>query len=118
MPWWSWLVIWAVLVLALLGMFGLFGYRLFVKAMATMGALGDLAEKTDVLSSRAGEGAGEAAFRPAVLGPAREYAQRWDERRARNATIRHTRREARVRRGKLLVSADPSRFSHLLRKRH
>lgn len=118
MPWWSWLIIWVVLVLALLGMLALFGYRLFMKAMATMGALGELAEKTEVLSSRFDDETGEPAFHPAVLGPAREYAQRWEERRARNATIRHTRREARVRRGKLLVSADPSRFSHLLRKRH
>jgi flagellar biosynthesis/type III secretory pathway M-ring protein FliF/YscJ len=118
MPWWSWLVIGVVLVLALLGMIAWLGYRLFVKAMTTLAALGDLAEKTELLSSRFDDEPHEAAFHPAALGPAREYAQRWEERRARNATIRHTRREARVRRGKLLVSADPSRFSHLLRKRH
>lgn len=118
MPWWSWLVIWVVLVLALLGMLALLGYRLFVKAMGTMRALGELAEKTEVLSTRFDDDAGEPVFRPAALGPAREYAQRWEDRRARSATIRHTRREERVRRGKLLVSADPSRFSHLLRKRH
>lgn len=117
MPWWSWLVIWVVLVLALLGMFMYLGYRLFVKGMTTLRALGDLTEKTELLSRRFDDEP-DPPFHPAVLGPTREYAQGWEERRATNATIRHTRREARVRRGKLLVSADPRRFSHLLRKRH
>jgi flagellar biosynthesis/type III secretory pathway M-ring protein FliF/YscJ len=118
MPWWSWLVIWVLLVLALLGMVAWLGYRLFVKAMATLHALGELAEKTELLSELSEDRQEEPAFRPAALGPVREYAQNWQARRARNATIRHTHREARIRRGKLLVSADPSRFSHLLRKRH
>ncbi|NNC10451.1 hypothetical protein HII28_00930 [Planctomonas sp. JC2975] len=117
MPWWSWVVIWVVLVLALLGMVGYLGYRLFVKAMTTLRALGELTEKSDLLSARFDETA-EPAFHPAVLGPVREYAGLWEARRARIATIRHTRREVRIRRGKLLVSADPSRFSHLLRKRN
>lgn len=117
MPWWSWLVIWVVLVVALLGMLVFFGYRLFVKAMTTLSALGDLTEKADVLSRRLDTEPDE-PFHAAALRPAREYAEAWAERRARNATIRHTRREARIRRGKLLVSADPRRFSHLLRKRH
>ena len=117
MPWWSWLVIWVVLVLALLGTLVLIGYRLFVKAMATLSALGELTDKTELLSQRV-DGEADPPFHPAAFGPAREYAEAWEERRALNATIRHTRREARVRRGKLLVSADPRRFSHLLRKRH
>jgi hypothetical protein len=116
MPWWSWLVIWVVLVLALLGMFAWLGYRLFVKAMTALGALGELAEKTEALSARFDDEPVEPPFHSAVFGPAREYAQSWQARRARNATIRHTRREARIRRGKLLVSADPSRFSDLFRR--
>jgi hypothetical protein len=116
MPWWSWLVIWIVLALALLGMVAWLGYRLFVKAMAALSALGELAEKSEALSARFDDPSSEPSFHPAVLGPAREYAQSWQARRARNATIRHTRREARIRRGKLLVSADPSRFSDLFRR--
>lgn len=117
MPWWSWLVIWVVLVLALLAMLVLLGYRLFRKAMTALAALGELSAKTDVLSAQFDEES-EPPFHPAVLGQAREYAQSWAERRAANATIRHTRREARIRRGRLLVTTDPRRFSHLLRKRH
>ena len=118
MPWWSWLVIWVVLVLALLAMVAWLGYRLFVKAMAALAALGDLADKTDALSARSDDEPAEPPFHPAAFRPAREFAEEWQARRVRRATIRHTRREARIRRGKLLVSADPSRFSHLLRKRH
>lgn len=117
MPWWSWLLIWLGLSLALLAMLAFFGYRLFVKAMTTLQALGDLTDKTELLSSQFNDDS-EPVFHPAVFGPVREYAQNWEQRRARNATIRHTRREARIRRGRLLVSADPRRFSHLLRKRH
>ena len=117
MPWWSWMVIWAVLVLGLLAMLVALGYRLFRKGMSTMHALGELMEKTERLSDLT-DAEPEPPFHPAALGPAREYAAVREERRARNATIRHTRREARIRRGKLLVRADPSRFSHLLRKRH
>lgn len=116
MPWWSWLIIWAVLVLALVGTLAWLGYRLFVKAMRALHALGELAAKTEALSGRFDEDDLDPRFRPAVLGPAREYAAAWEARRAHNATIRHTRREARIRRGKLLVSADPSRFSHLFRR--
>lgn len=118
MPWWSWVIIWVVLVLALLGMLAWLGYRLFVKLMAAFNALGELTDKADALSRRFGDDETEPPLHPAVLGPVREYAQSWEERRARNATIRHTRREARIRRGKLLVSADPSRYSYLLRKRN
>jgi hypothetical protein len=103
-------------VLALLGMVAWLGYRLFVKAMATLHALGELAEKTELLSDLSGDEQAEKPFHPAVLGPVREYAQNWQARRARNATIRHTRREARIQRGKLLVSADPRRFSDLFRR--
>lgn len=116
MPWWSWLVIWVVLVLGMLGMLGWLGYRLFVKLMRALHALGELTDKADTLSSRFDADDGEAPFHPAALGPAREYAEAWQARRARIATIRHTRREARIQRGKLLVSADPSRFSHLFRR--
>jgi hypothetical protein len=117
MPWWSWLVIWVVLVLALLGMLVWLGYRLFVKLMAALRALGELTDKAGMLSARFDGETADPPFHPAALGPVREYAEEWQARRARSATIRHTRRQARIRRGKLLVSADPSRFSHLLRKR-
>ncbi len=116
MPWWSWVVIWVVLVLGLLAMVASLGYRLVLKAMGALRALGELTEKAEVLSSRAEEGRPDPPFHPAVLGSAREYAQDWEARRARNATIRHTQREARIRRGKLLVSADVSRFSNLFRR--
>ncbi|TFD73030.1 hypothetical protein [Cryobacterium fucosi] len=45
MPWWSWILLWAGLVLALLGMLAWFGYALFRKAVRTMEALEGLADQ-------------------------------------------------------------------------
>lgn len=42
MPWWSWLIIWTLLVLALLGMLAGAGVTLFRKLMKTARALHDL----------------------------------------------------------------------------
>lgn len=66
MPWWSWLLIWTGLVLALLGMLVWFGFRLFRQAMATGAALSDLSDRI----SAVGQGSGApqpARFRSAVF---------------------------------------------------
>jgi hypothetical protein len=51
MPWWSWLVIWVCLTLALIAMLIVSAWRLFRKAMAVFTELGVLAEKTELLES-------------------------------------------------------------------
>jgi hypothetical protein len=51
MPWWSWLIIWTCLVLALLAMLVVSAWRLFRKAVSVFDALGALAEKSELLDA-------------------------------------------------------------------
>lgn len=112
MPWWSWLVIWGVLVLSLLGMLALFAVWLFRKLMAAGAEVSDLAEKAEILSRRAEE-LRDPPFHASVFDDASELRGERELARAERATARQARSDARVRRGKLLTSADPSQFSHL-----
>ena len=115
MPWWSWLVIWTVLVLGLLGMLGFFGWWLFRKVVAAGREAAELLAKTEVLSQRA-EQLREEPLRPAVFADAAELRDARAQRLTDRAFARQARRDARVRRGKLLVTADPNRFAHLIRR--
>lgn len=108
MPWWSWLLIWIVLVLGLLGMLGFFAWWLFRKLMAAASEASALFEKTEVLSRRAEELTEE--FHPAVFADAGQLAAERTQARAERARARQARRDTRVRRGKLLVRADPHRI--------
>lgn len=99
------MLIWTVLVLALLGMLALVGWRLFKKAMTAFTALGELAAKLELLDAASGEVAPD-GFTPWIL-------RDRDEIRAAHRTLadlradkRHARQEARLARGKLLVTAD------------
>jgi hypothetical protein len=112
MPWWSWLVIWGVLVVGLLGMLALFAVWLFRKLMAAAAEVSDLAQKAEILSRRAEE-LRDPAFHAAVFDDASALRDERELARAERANARQARRDARVRRGKLLISADPSQFSHL-----
>lgn len=118
MPWWSWLLIWTVLVLGLLGMLVFFAWWLFRKVVAAGREAAALMEKADVLSQRAEELAD--TFEPAVLADAEELRAERHDRLAERAIARQARRDARVRRGRLLVDVDPKtvpdRFAHLLRR--
>jgi hypothetical protein len=108
MPWWSWILIWGGLVLALLAMLALLSWWLFRKAVGVMEELGQLAEKTEVLSRMSDELADADApdFVPAVV---RERSQVSLEHYARvqeRAVRRQMRRELRIARGKMLTRAD------------
>jgi hypothetical protein len=119
MPWWSWLLIWTVLVLGLLGMLVFFGWWLFRKVVAAGREASALMEKAEVLSRRAEE-LQEARFEPAVLADGEELRAERAQRIVERAFARQARRDARVRRGRLLVDVDPKtvpdRFAHLLRR--
>lgn len=115
MPWWSWLLIWIVLVLGLLGMLAFFAWWLFRKLMAAAREASALLEKAEVLQGRA-EALKEEAFHPAVFADAADLAAQRMQAKAEKAYAKQARRDARVRRGKLLVKADPSRFAHVTRR--
>lgn len=51
MPWWSWVLIWSALAIALLTMLVLFGVALFRKLMTLADALGDLGEQVSAASA-------------------------------------------------------------------
>jgi flagellar biosynthesis/type III secretory pathway M-ring protein FliF/YscJ len=118
MPWWSWLLIWTVLVLGLLGMLAFFAWWLFRKVVAAGREAAALMEKAEVLSRRADEL--HERFEPAVLADAEELRAERDDQLTGRAIARQARRDARVRRGRLLVDVDPAtvhaRFAHLLRR--
>jgi hypothetical protein len=106
MPWWSWVLIWGVLVLALLGMLAYFGWWLFRKGMTTMAALSTLAAQLEKLDAASAKLAPEKPFVPAVL---RDFAEVDNAHRVLaelRADRKERRREARRARGRLLVTAD------------
>jgi hypothetical protein len=115
MPWWSWLVIWGVLVVALLALLAWQAIRLFGKFMGAMRALGELAEKASVLERQA-DAIGERRFQAAAFQSAARlsYERRQDA--ARRADRRQAHREARVQRGRLITKADPRQYSHLSKR--
>ncbi len=57
MPWWSWIVIWACLVLALIAMLVFSGWGLFRKAVAVFDELGALGAKLELLDAAITDGA-------------------------------------------------------------
>jgi hypothetical protein len=105
MPWWFWVLVWAVLVLALLGMLAAIGWRLFKKTMTALEALGELTAKLEILDA-ARKTLAEERFRPAVSRPISEIQAEYRENAEGRDDRRRFRKDRRRTRGKLLVSAD------------
>ena len=108
MPWWSWILIWGGLVLALLAMLALLSWWLFRKAVGVMEELGRLAEKTEALGRMSDQLAdtADADVVPAVLRDRVEVSLEHDARVHERAVRRRMRREKRIARGKMLTRAD------------
>jgi biopolymer transport protein ExbB/TolQ len=105
MPWWSWLIIWAVLVLALLAMLALFGWQLFRKVVAVFGSLEALASTTELLES-AGEALEEQRGTLALLQKHSEVALRRHRVREEAAARRQARHDARIDRARRITRVD------------
>ncbi|KFF61038.1 hypothetical protein JF66_00105 [Cryobacterium sp. MLB-32] len=106
MAWWSWFIVWGVMLAVLLGTVGGLGLVLFRKAMRTMDALDELAAQLAAVGSVTGQtDATQPAFRPAVFHDqaALKFAVelRASERRHR----RQVRRDELITQGKLLSHA-------------
>jgi hypothetical protein len=106
MPWWSWVVIWVVLALAMLGMLALFGVRLCRKGMTAMDALGELAGRLELLDAASENLAPEKPFVPAILRDRSEVSEAHRVLAELRAERKERRRDARRARGRLLVTAD------------
>lgn len=106
MAWWAWLIIWTVLVLALVGMLAWLGYRLFRKFMAAMHELELLSDKVARLNENVEELAPEEPADRAILLGYVEVSRRREIHLERKAELKQARREARIKRGKLLVNPE------------
>lgn len=104
MPWWSWLLIWSFLVLALAGMLAWFAVRLFTKLMVAFDALGELGDQVADLESNLDELAPERR-RLAIFANRQELAREVDLYRAERAERAQLRQDRAIGRGKLLRQA-------------
>ncbi|MET4705716.1 hypothetical protein [Frigoribacterium sp. UYMn621] len=105
MPWWSWIVIWTCLVLALIAVLVVSAWRLFRKAVAVFDELGTLGGKMELLDAAITEfDEKQAEF--ALL---QKYSDvQAHRRRVRDASLarREARRAARLDRGRSLTRVD------------
>jgi hypothetical protein len=103
-PWWSWVIIWTVLVLLLFGMLAWFAVVLFKKLMATLHAVGELGDQLAALDTRLDD-LGRERFRPAIWADRAALARDIERRRALRMRRRQEKQDARVARGKLIRQA-------------
>lgn len=105
MPWWSWWLIWGVLVLALIGMLAFFAVVLFRKTVAAADELGALSEALAVLERRLDDIAPQRT--PSAVFQNRDelalIVHLNSQKRARRRQHRH---DARMARAKLLVRSE------------
>lgn len=104
MPWWSWIVIWGVLVLLALGLLAWHAYRLFRKFLGTLEALGDLADQVSELGANV-EALHPERTVPAIFANRDALSAARQARRAERAHQRQARRDRLIRQGKLLQRA-------------
>jgi hypothetical protein len=100
MPVWSWILIWVLLVLGLVGMLAWFAVQLFRKLMATFSALEDLTDQVDRLDLDAVTDSPR--FRPAIFQSRRELSAAIQQTRIERTLRRALRRDSSISRGKLL----------------
>jgi hypothetical protein len=107
MPWWSWIIIWVLLALALIGMFVVSGIRLFRKGVAVFDELEILASKLDVLDA-ASDAAEESRVQLAILAGSEETRRRRALVREAALDRREARHDARIARGRRITTVDAS----------
>lgn len=115
MPWWSWVLIWFGLFLALLGVLALFGWLLFKKLMVAFRELEKLSAAAEVLHRGSADVPPE-PFRSALFQDFKEVSARRDAEREKRAERVDARRNHRRNRGKLLTRADYRQFLHLTKR--
>lgn len=102
MPWWSWLLIWSALALALLTTVALFGVALFRKLMTLVDALAELGATVGAAGTQADDGVAPARAIPAVFHSPGRFAEVVADRRFDRLHRRQLRRDRAIDRGKLL----------------
>jgi hypothetical protein len=106
MPWFAWLIIWTALGLALLTMLGVAAWRLFQKATGILDDLDSLLDQLAAVTENIEELTAPASENAILVGYAEQSARR--EALVQHRTrVKDLRREQRLLRGKILVSANP-----------
>jgi hypothetical protein len=105
MPWWSWLVIWTCLALALIAVLVVSAWRLFRKAVSVFDELGVLAEMAGLLDAAVTE-FDEQQSELAILQKLSDVQVRRRRLRDASALRRDARHTARVARGCALTRFD------------
>jgi hypothetical protein len=103
MYWWSWILIWLALAILLVGTLVFFGWRLFTKGVAVVEELERLTEKLDLLQQNVDDLTVETPPN-AILDGYSAVANRRDREKDRRAAMREVRREARMKRGRLMTA--------------
>ena len=101
MPWWSWLVIWSVLVLAFVGMLVWFAVGLYRKAGRVLRALEDVTDQVAALEL-AEDASAPVRQHFAVFADPEKLHLNAQRQRADRIHHRQLRRDARIVRGKLM----------------
>lgn len=109
MPLWSWILIWTVLVLGLLGMLAFFAVTLFKKLMRATDALGTLGAQVSALDTNVSE-LQAPSLRPAIFENKDVLGYQYEVDRHARAQRRQRRRDALVNRGKLLGTPSDQRM--------
>lgn len=104
--WWGTLLIWAGLVLGMLGMLALFAWWLFRKSLTLLDDLSDLAATTAILEV---DEPVLARQEIAVLADRRDIRRRVDARRAHRAQRRRERHDRRMMRARRITTVDATR---------
>ena len=105
MPWWSGLIIWTCLVLALIVVLVVSAWRLFRKAISVFDELGTLAEKTELLDAAMTE-FDEQQTELAILQKLPDVRARRGRARDAATTRREGHRSRRLERGSALIRFD------------
>lgn len=106
MPWFSWLIIWTGLALGLLTMLGVAAWRLFQKATGVLDDLDSLLDQLAAVTENIEKPSAPKSENAILIGYAEQAARR-EALVGRRARVKELRREQRIIRGKILISANP-----------
>lgn len=108
MPWWSWLIIWTVLVAGLLGMLVYFAISLFRRFLGIYEEFSVLMEHAEELSATGDALRAPPPRPPAIFGDRAELELEVERLRHERLIRKQLRRDARIRRAKMISTASPN----------
>ena len=108
MPWWSWLIIWTVLVGGLIGMLVYFAISLFRRFLGVYEEFSLLLERAEELTATSDALPEPPLTPPAIFGDRAVFEYEVERLRHERLIRKQLRRDARIRRAKMLNTATPN----------